>query len=128
MTNRVVDSWAWIEYLRGTEKGQHLKKEIEAGSKLFTHSVTVAEIISKTKRDAGDTETAWHALLSLSKIIETDAEFAKEVGLLHADIKSKRPNFSLSDAFSLFAARKYGAKVLTGDPDFKGLPEAEFIN
>jgi predicted nucleic acid-binding protein len=40
---------------------------------------------------------------------------------------NQSPNFGLADSFVLQLARKVGAKVLTGDSDFKGLREAEYI-
>ena len=60
----------------------------------------------------------------MSKIIIGSPEFAKEVGVLHAEVKKKIPNFSLGDAFVLQTAKSLNAKVLTGDPDFRSIKEA----
>ena len=49
-----------------------------------------------------------------------------EAGLLHARVRKGSPNFSLGDAFVLQLARKPRGKVMTGDPDFRGIREAEF--
>lgn len=127
MTKYALDSWAWIEYLKGSNKGLRIKNEIEQNSELLTNSISVAEIISKVKREEMNVETAWNALTTLSKIIVCDDEFAKNAGLTHAETKKKVPNFSLGDAFVLYTARKFKAKVLTNDPDFSGLKEAELL-
>jgi predicted nucleic acid-binding protein len=50
-----------------------------------------------------------------------------EAGEIHAIEKKLSPNFSLPDSFVLQLARKLGAKVLTGDPDFRKVKEAELI-
>jgi predicted nucleic acid-binding protein len=128
MTRLVIDSHAWIEYFNGTEKGAKVREYLENPANIIlTNSVTVAEIISKFERENKDTEQVWHALHSISKVIQVDSLFAKNVGEIHAEVKAKTRNFSLADAFALHTARAFGAKVLTGDPDFKGIKEALMI-
>ncbi len=124
MSKLILDSWAWVEYLRGTDRGREVRKKIEESSDAYTHLVTIAELTSKLRREEMDPELAWRAVTTASRIITPDPQDAKNVGLLHAAIKSKRPNFSLADAFVLHGARKLKGRVLTGDPDFQGLPEA----
>lgn len=127
MSKHVLDSWAWVEYLRGSDRGKKVRREIEGSTEIFTHTVTIAELTSKLKREGMDTAVAWRAVTSISRIIIPDAIDAKNVGLLHAEIKAKRPNFSLADAFVLHGAKKVKARVLTGDSDFEGLPEADML-
>lgn len=120
MTSYIIDSWAWIEYLNGSDAGRKVKQTIEDESnEIFTHVVTLAEIISKVKRRGGDVELAWNAVKTNSKISYVNESESKRAGLLHAKTKSTIPNFSLGDAFVLAAAREQDAKVLTGDPDFE---------
>jgi predicted nucleic acid-binding protein len=127
MTSYVLDSWAWIEYLRGSEAGQLVKREFELGNEIFTNVVSMAEIISKFRREGLDSESAWHAVTSLSKTVVVQESDAKEAGTIHATIKKTTPNFSLGDAFVLQTARKQGCRVLTGDPDFKRVKEARML-
>lgn len=127
MNKILLDSWAWVEYLRGGERGRKVRSEIERSIGVYTHLVTVAELTSKLKREGIDPEVAWRAVTSISKAVTPNTVDAKNVGLLHAEIKIRRPNFSLADAFVLHGARKLGARVLTGDPDFQGIKEAIMI-
>ncbi len=125
MSNIVIDSWAWIEFLDGSPLGSKVREMImDDRNKLYTHAVSVAEIMSKERRRDKDPETAWRAITNTSKIVLGDEIDSKEVGLLHAQVKSKKKNFGLADAFVLHTARKVGGKVLTGDLDFKGIPDA----
>jgi PIN domain nuclease of toxin-antitoxin system len=123
MNKYVIDAWAWIEYFKGTTAGLDVKKRTQGGE-INTNVVTLSEVISKFQRDGLDTNEAFEAVTSMSKMIPINEQFAKEVGLLHANTKKSRPNFSLADAFALYTARRLHAKVLTGDPGFKGLKEA----
>ena len=66
-------------------------------------------------------------MLSLSRVFPTDELFFKEVGLLHAEIKQNIKDFGMVDVVVLLTARRLNAKVLTGDPHFKGFKEAVMI-
>lgn len=125
MNRYFLDSWAWVEYLDGSSVGRKVREVIfDQRNEIFTHSVSAAEIISKGKRRGKDTESIWAVMNSNSKLVVSSLDDSKVVGLLHAEVKSKNRNFGLADAFVLAAARKIGAKVLTGDPDFRGIPDA----
>jgi len=128
MTDFVIDSWAWIEYLDGSRLGSKVRDVImNERNTIYTHVVSVAEIISKEIRQNKDPEIAWKAITNLSKILQLDETDARAVGFLHAKIKSKNGNFGLADSFVLYSAKKLGGRVLTGDPDFKGVPEATLL-
>lgn len=122
----VIDSWAWIAYFDGTEAGKRVDNVL-LNSEAFTSAVTVGEVLSKAERQGKDTEKIFDFMISLSKIIDVNADVAKKVGLLHAQVKKSSSNFSLADAFALQTAKHLNAKVLTGDPDFKGIKEAEML-
>lgn len=124
MPSYIVDSWAWVEYLRGTEAGKRVKEELGLGSEILTHVLTLAELTSKFKREKLDFDNVWRAVTVLSKVITVNETDARDTGILHAAVKEKRANFSLADAFVLHAARKLNCRVLTGDPDFRGIKEA----
>jgi len=127
MDRLVVDSWAWVEYFRGSEIGRRVSERVSQGDELWTSVVSLCEVVSKYRREKVSESTAVEAITSLSKLGEIDQEDAIEAGKVHAEVKSRSPNFGLADSFVLQLARKIGAKVLTGDPDFKGLREADFI-
>ena len=127
MTSYVLDSWAWVEYLKGSRPGQVVKRVFERGDEVFTNSVTIAELISKFRRENLDFEDVWRAVTTMSKPVAVKETDAKEAGLIHASVKSKAQNFSLADAFVLQTARKLGCRILTGDPDFKEIDEARML-
>jgi len=127
MTSLVVDSWAWIEYLSGSEMGKSAGKAMSDASELWTSVASVAEIVSKYRRAGMEDTLAVNAVTTLSKIGVPSLDDAREAGAIHAELKAKSRNFSLADSFALQLARKKGAKVLTGDTDFRGLKEAQVI-
>lgn len=127
MDRLVVDSWAWVEYLRGSEVGQKVNTRISQAGELWTTVTSLTEVVSKYRREKLSEQTAIDAISALSKFGLPTRDDAIEAGRLHAEIKTKSPNFGLADAFVLQLARKIDGKVLTGDQDFKGLREAELV-
>jgi predicted nucleic acid-binding protein len=124
----IVDAWAWIEYFRGTEYGAKLNDLLEdPTTDIYTCAITVAEIISKTARDNQDVEAAYNMLLSNSRIIKLDEQISKHAGLLHVKMRQNSKDFGIADAFILAAANELEAKIITGDPHFKGLKNAIMI-
>lgn len=128
MLKYVLDSYAWIEYFIGSYKGEKVGNIVETeDNELFTPSIVVAEVASITSREKKDPEQAYKNILMLSKTYELNHELAKEAGILHAEMRKKMHDFGMADAVILLTARKLGAKIVTGDPHFKNLKEAIFI-
>jgi predicted nucleic acid-binding protein len=127
MTRFVVDAWAWLEYLDGSELGKSVEARFAEASQLFTSTATVSEVVSKYRRRGMPEEVAVHAITTLSKVVGPGLDDAVEAGIVHAETKAKAPNFSLSDAMVLQLAKKFDATVLTGDPDFRGIKDALVI-
>ena len=124
----VIDAHAWIEYFLGTDRGNKIKMILEPeGNEIFSSIITIAEVVSVTKRENRDAEQKYIDMINASKIYGINSEFAKEAGILHAEIRKKIKDFGLADAFVLLTARKLGAKIVTGDPHFKGFKEAILI-
>jgi len=123
----VVDTWAWLELFTGTRRGKDVESRLASSTESLTTVVTVAEVISVALRRKRSTEDKIAVIRSMSRVVAPTPDDAIEAGIIHAKTKDINPNFSLADAFVLQLAKKSGAKVLTGDPDFRGIKEAEII-
>ena len=124
----VIDAYAWIEYLIGSRAGEKVKLVLEEeNNEVYTCAVTVAEVVSKTAREAKDFEAAYDILISNSQVVNVDEEVSKEAGILHSEMRKTRRDFGLADAYVLAVARRTRAKVLTGDQHFKCVEEATLI-
>lgn len=128
MDKYVVDAYAWIEYLIGSEAGEKVRAVLEGeGGEVYTCAVTVAEVISKTAREGRNFEAAFDIIVSNSDVVDVDEDISREAGVLHAEMRKTERDFGLADAYVLVTARKIKSKVLTGDPHFKGIKEAILI-
>src|SRR3989338_5000784 len=125
MAEYVVDSWAWVEYLDGSQKGLKVKDLVESNpSRTHTCSVSLAEVLSKFTRQGKDPELAWIAIRGLSKIVSVDGELARRAAVLHAKMRERISDFGLADAFVMATAEKLDAKIVTGDPHFTNVKGA----
>lgn len=127
----VIDAYSWIDYFSGSPIGHRVKEHIEnPNNEIITNILNIAEISSLFEReniDMSKREKSFTTLFSISKIYNFDAEFSKNAGILHAEMRKKVRDFGLIDAFILLTARKLKAKIITGDEHFRKVKEAALI-
>jgi predicted nucleic acid-binding protein len=121
----IVDTYAWVEYFRGTSKGKSIKDKIESRDNM-TPTVVLAELKRKfTEWQRQDFQDRLEFIRDNSQIIDLDERTA----ILAGEIRAQKPvpNMGLVDCVLLALSRIYSVKVLTGDEHFRKLSEAEFI-
>ena len=128
MTKYVIDSYAWVEYLKGSEKGITVRKLIESEeNENFTSLIAVSEVVSSIIRQDMDFKAAKEKMFELSNIDILEKEDFVQAGMIHAEMRKTIKDFGLGDCFVLLLARKINAKILTGDLHFKGFKECILI-
>jgi predicted nucleic acid-binding protein len=131
----VIDTYAWIELLIGSEKGQKVKELIENAEEVFTPGAVLAETARKFLREGTDEETiyAWLEIItSASVITQIDAATAIEASKCQLELTkkakiAKQNTPSLFDAIVQATAKINQCKIVTGDEHFKNLPETIWI-
>ena len=132
----VVDTYAWIELLIGSEKGARIKEILQNAEKVCTPSTVLAEVARKFLRESIKEETIvlWlETITDASEIIQIDLAIALEAAksqiLLSEKAKNAKQNTpSLFDAMVHATAKINQCKILTGDQHFKDLPETIWVN
>jgi predicted nucleic acid-binding protein len=123
----VIDSYAWIEYFRGSSSGERAKQFIEKGTSV-TASITLAELQEKYLREKWTTfESDLRFIATKTSVVPIDREISVSGGRINYENKKKIKNWGIADSIILATARVSSAKVVTGDPHFKGLKEAIMI-
>lgn len=125
----LVDSWAWIEYFKGSTAGEKVKGIIEGSQeKIIVSSINIAEVYNSFLRDYSHpdneryAEASRKAIKQRSYVYEVDEEIAVD----SARIKHEK-KWGLGDSIIYATAKREGAKVLTGDPHFKSLNDVIFL-
>ena len=116
----VVDSYAWVEYFRGSEEGKIAKDYIECKN-CATASITIAELSEKYKRENKDFEEDMNFIIARTKVSNLNTEIALKAGEINFDNKKKIKNWGMSDSIILATANLLNAKVVTGDEHFREL-------
>jgi predicted nucleic acid-binding protein len=123
----VIDSYAWVEYFRGTPSGERARPYIES-DRSATSALTLAELREKYLREG------WRSYREDSEFIggktfvaPLDRQAAELAGELNHERKKEVAGWGMADSVVLATAKMASARVVTGDKHFKGLPDAILI-
>lgn len=117
----VIDSFALLRFFQqepGWEKvDKILHSHSSENSKVLLCLINWGELFYIVRRRFGK-EKAIEALNLIEQLPVEISDIDRELTLHAAEIKSIIP-ISYADTFCIATALKYGAKILTGDPEFK---------
>lgn len=123
----VIDSYAWVEYFRGTRRGERARSYIES-HEAATATITIAELREKYLREGWnyfDEDLTF--IVSTTLIVPLEKNIAVLAGEINHNMKRKVKGWGISDSIILATAKSTSTKVVTGDKHFKELKEAVFL-
>lgn len=126
-TRIVIDTYAWVEYFRGSVEGERAAKIIDSDHELFTPTIVIAELSDKYRREnlVGIWEKERLEFLHLkSTIINLDSEIADLAGKIKLEKRKKYPGIRLADCVIIATGSKLDAQILTGDKHIKNEPHS----
>ena len=116
------DTFAWVEYFLGTEKGRKVKKVVDSAETIFTPSLCLLELKAKYLRERAEYQTKVQFMKERSQTVPLTDELA----LLAADMKIRK-GLHASDAIIYATAMSKRTKLFTGDPHFFRLEDVELL-
>jgi len=125
----VIDSYALFEWL--VYQNQKYKKyfaKINEEGALITELVLM-EFYHKTLHGKGK-ETAdrlFNTITAKTETIKLNTERIKKTGLKRSQTLKQRKKLPYADCLNLVIAKEFNAKVLTGDKEFRGMQNTEFV-
>ena len=118
----VVDSYAWIEYFLGSEKGEKLRILMKNSKNNFlTVEPCLAELHGWTLRENINFNEIYRVLISNSSIVPVFAEDWIQAGRERHEQRKRMKDFGLIDSVILTKQKQIGCKLITGDKHFNGL-------
>ena len=117
----VFDSFAWIELFKGGKKGEKVRRLLNEGrDRIATTTANYYEVYYRLEQEKGPAlrERYLHFIETKAAVIPISIDIAS----VAAQIRLVE-GLSAIDAFTLAAARKLKAKVVTGDKDFEKLKD-----
>ncbi len=120
----LIDSWAWIEYFKGSEFGEKAREYIESDQEIIISAISVSEVQGFLLRhgDAYNPDKTLKFMLEVSFVIPVNVSIALEAASLKQELK-----MGLADALILATARQHACPVVTGDDDFEGKKDVIYI-
>ena len=124
----IIDSYAWIEYSLGSEKGLILKGLFGTNSQFYTLDCCLAEIKGWCLRNNKPFDEFYSLIQINSDVISIANDEWIKVGECKYLEHQYQRNFGLIDAALLILQLKLGAKIITGDSHFKDKKNIVFMN
>jgi predicted nucleic acid-binding protein len=112
----LIDSWVWIEYWKGGPRAGEARRFIEGEEEAYVSTINLAEVYRwfLSSYDEREAEKAVTTMLKrchdIPVVIDTAIEAAK---LRH------KKKWGLGDCLIFATASSLGARIVSGDPDFK---------
>lgn len=129
----VIDTYAWVEYLLGSRKGEAARGYIE-GERGLTPSVVLTELrrwflreIEAQRRTNKEMQEDMSFVQTATSVVPLDATLALKAGETDFLMKKTVRDWPLADSIIYATARARGAQVVSGDPHFKGLDDVIFL-
>jgi len=121
MSEYFYDSYAIIEYLKGNKKYQKYFKEPIG----VTTRLNLMEVYYSLLGDEVYAEEVYSSFLSV--IIDPSDEEIRNAMKKRKELKEKGLNISYADAIGYSISIERKIKFLTGDKEFRNLPNVEFV-
>lgn len=122
----LLDTSAWIEFFRGTEKGREVKQAIESQT-AYTSIITIAETTNWALKQAQNHNELIRKIKELSIILDINEETSKLAGEINFKRKKTIKKLGMMDSIILATALQYNQQILTTDYDFKNIANVKII-
>jgi len=116
----LIDTYAWIEYFKGTEKGKVVEKYLDE-KEIFTPSIVLVELSCKAAKESWNFTEYLKFIKSKSIITGMNEEEIIKCGNIYLEQRRKKPKFGMVDAIIWAISLELKARILTGDEHFKDL-------
>ena len=124
----IIDTYAWIEYLNGTSKGEKLRSLfIEPNSRFVTLESTLSEVYSHCIRESMNFSKVYELIKSNSIILPILKEHWLDAANIKNEVRKTVKDFGLLDAILIARQRDLNGNIITGDTHFKNMKNVVFI-
>ncbi len=113
----IFDTYAWVEYFNGTNKGIIVKKYLEE-EEILTPIIVLLELSYKADKENWDFSKYLNFIKVNSEIVGIDEKFVLSFGNFYNKIKKQIKKIGITDVIILHTSMMKNAKILTGDEHF----------
>lgn len=126
MSEYLIDTSMWIEYILGTERGAAICDIVEHGEASIS-ILTIAEFSCWLVMNGKKEHEAQKFLEENARILQLSVAACKTVGTIKRSQRKREQSFGTSDALIYLTAREHNLTLLTKDKDFAGLEGVKIL-
>ena len=124
----VIDTYAWVEYFIGSDKGKTVRKLLEGGNNtIITPECVLAELKGWALRQDIDFEELYQIVRKLSDIQCLTTSDWLNAASIRNEMRQTMKDFGMIDALIVAQQERFGCKVVSGDPHFKDRENTVFL-
>ncbi len=129
MTTYLVDTYAWVEYLIGSRKGEKMRTLFAGGGHSFlTVECCLAELYGWALKNDVDIESALRVVRANSTIVRINEQDWIAAGKIRFTQRETQKDFGLIDSVLLVKQHQIGCSLISGDLHFKSKPNVVFLD
>ena len=127
--NYILDTNAWLEYLVESKKGKVVNDLFERKNAVFfTLESTVSEILLWCLREKQKFNEVFALVRNKSLVEPIDLNKWVEAARTRTEMRKTLKDFGLMDSLLIAMQKETGGIIVSGDPHFKSLKNALFLN
>ena len=123
----LVDTSAWIEYFKATEKGKRIVSLLQEGRALYTCPLTIAELTHWCLKNNKDPLPFIQKVMSFSRLLDLTVDILVVSAKICYKERIKNDKIGMIDCIIYASALAHNLPLLTTDQDFSGLSGVEFL-
>lgn len=125
----VIDTYALMEwFVQGNENYRKYFEQVEKKG-CFVTELTILEFYHRVFHKSGkeNADETINIILSSMSVVDLNLKLIKRAAAFRSIMLRKKQALSYADCVNYVAAKNLKVKLLTGDNDFKGLENVEFV-
>ncbi len=124
----IIDTYAWVEYFIGSERGKKVKKIVEnEDNTIITPECCLAEVKGWCIRESQDFDELYSIIRKISDIQCVLTQDWLDAAGIRSDMRKNMKDFGMMDALIVAQQRRIGCMVVSGDPHFKGRRDVVYV-
>lgn len=124
----VIDTYAWIEYINGSDEALKLRQLfLNQNNKFITMECCIAELYGFCLKKNVDFNKVWEIVKNNSVVLPVMIDVWVSAAKIRHELRKDIHDFGLVDSILVAKQKELNCKIISGDPHFKELKNILYI-
>jgi len=125
----IIDTYAWIEYFRGSKQGLVLKNLLDdIKNKFVTMECCIAELVGYCLKNKLEFSKLYIIIKKNSIVLPVMVDNWIAAAKIKFELRKEIENFGLIDSILISKQKELKCKIISGDSHFKTLSNVVYLN